>query len=110
MLTNSSFVCRPFVWYVAEAMARAGIAMHHGVAIRQGEELAAREGSWDDIIHRDLKPSNVFLEFPLAATYPYYRTPILGDYGLAVKTNENDNYLNPQFYRGVGTKGFYAPE
>lgn len=47
---------------------------------------------------------------PLASTYPSYSTPVLGDYSLSIKTNENDGYLNPRFYRDIGTKGFFAPE
>jgi hypothetical protein len=68
-----------------------------------------------EIVHRDMKPGNVFLR-PQHRTddggnviYPEYPEPMLGDWGLAVLTDENDA-LNPRSYQGTGTPGFFAPE
>ena len=41
--------------------------------------------------------------------WPKFQTPVLGDYGLAVRTNDDDSF-NPRFYRDAGTPGFFAPE
>ena len=44
------------------------------------------------------------------AIYPHYNRPILGDYGLAIKTNAADVY-NPRWYNNrLGTFGFLSPE
>lgn len=51
--------------------------------------------------HRDLKPGNVFLEEMSAdnppSLYPDYDRPMLGDYGIAVRTDDDDVF-NPRGY------------
>ena len=56
-----------------------------------------------------MKLSNVFLDLPTAASYPSYVTPLLADYGHAVRSDDNDSF-NPRFYRKDGTEDFFAPE
>lgn len=58
-----------------------------------------------------MKPQNVFLdEAPSDGNYwPDYSRPILGDYGVAIKTTPNDP-INPRFYRNAGTREFRTPE
>ena len=91
-----------FVWYLFEALAKAGLAMKQG-------HMDTPIPGWKEIVHRDLKPANVFLDLPQANHYPIHPTPILGDYGIAIQTTEND-HLNPHFYRNIGTDGYIPPE
>lgn len=58
---------------------------------------------------RDLKPANIFLDGNLASIYASFATPVIGDYGIVIRTDDND-VLNPFFYRLTGTPGFLAPE
>jgi hypothetical protein len=68
-----------------------------------------------EIVHRDMKPGNIFLHQQNRTDdggdliYPEYPEPMLGDWGLAVLTDENDA-LNPRSYQEAGTPGFFAPE
>lgn len=53
---------------------------------------------------------NVFLDAPDENRYTRYPKPLLGDFGLALKTKPNDPN-NPCWYnKGEGTDGFLAPE
>lgn len=113
-----SYVPEPMVWYVAERLAQAGRAME-GVMLHTPQP-------WDEIVHRqvalpgpcptklmsirDLKPLNIFLGAPNPNDYYQYPKPLLGDFGLAFRTNQNDRF-NPLWYNNrLGTPGFFAPE
>jgi serine/threonine protein kinase len=68
------------------------------------------DDAWDtNQLCRDLKSANVFLDLPQVNHYPLHPKPIMGDYGIAIKTSENDP-LNPLFYRNFGPKGYTPPE
>ena len=59
---------------------------------------------------RDLKPANIFLGAKDPSRYPEYPRPLVGDFGIAFKTPQNDPN-NPRWYNdGAGTVGFKAPE
>ena len=59
--------------------------------------------------NRLFKPRIVFLGVESNDDFPFYPTPKLGDYGLAVKTNSFDRD-NPHRLVGTGTHGYLAPE
>ncbi|KAK5137948.1 hypothetical protein LTR08_005744 [Meristemomyces frigidus] len=107
------YIPEPFLWYVFQTLAEAGIAMERGsqsliASVRRWP--ADRYGKVDwEIVHRDLKPANVFLATN-ATQFSDYPTPMLGDFGLAVKILDDDQ-LNPSmFLDSYGTSGFIAPE
>ena len=91
----------PMIWYTAEALALCGIAMHHGT-IPDDQNIINVVPGWREIVHRDLKPGNVFLERSDEAAYPpdiypTYDRPVLGDYGMSIKTHTGDPF-NPRLY------------
>ena len=123
MLINRQYLPEPFLWDTFYHLVEAAVAMRNG----------PKDGDWDfNIVHRDLKPGNSktfqnfassrILEHPFTKAlllvflgkenaekgYPFYPVAKLGDYGIAVMTNDNDPY-NPHAYRGPGTPGYYAP-
>lgn len=113
-----SHVPEPMVWHVAESLAEAGLAMEgqvHGQAEDWAEivhrEAAPPRSRQAQLTHtRDIKPSNVFLDGPDPRNYPWYPKPLLGDFGLAFRTTQDDRF-NPLWYNtGLGTPGFFAPE
>ena len=58
---------------------------------------------------RDLKPLNVFLDTPDPNRYHHYPKPVLGDFGLAFRTDAND-HNNPRWYNDMcGTEGYWSP-
>ncbi|EME46732.1 hypothetical protein DOTSEDRAFT_22768 [Dothistroma septosporum NZE10] len=92
-------VPEPFIWAVADALIFAGVAM------QTGSEGGAPLAHWQQI---DLKPANVFLGgLTSTGKWPFYPTPLLGDWGLAVSPPPSSN---PRFYQGAGTHGCMAPE
>lgn len=115
----------PMIWHVAEAIAKSGVTMQHGVVPpMHGGPLPPAAPGWREIVHRvsmscklmdasmltsrqDMKPANVFLDRPLHTHWQCYPNVFLGDFGLATETDANDN-RNPDFWQGVGTNGFFS--
>ncbi|KAK5167627.1 uncharacterized protein LTR77_007326 [Saxophila tyrrhenica] len=83
----------PFIWYVAENLAKAGEAM-------KGKE----------IVHRDIKPENIFLDNAVPYQFEKYPQPLLGDFGLAFFSSGLRRGKDFDMYRRAGTLGFKAPE
>lgn len=99
------------VWNLFETLTDAAIVMQKG-AIRR----VAGEKDWLEVIHRDLRPENVFFDEPGNLRYPRYARPVLGDFGSAMQTSDQDRF-NPAWYLEngdtltvIGKAGYQAPE
>ncbi|KJX98869.1 hypothetical protein TI39_contig385g00012 [Zymoseptoria brevis] len=97
----------PFIWYCFSNLAKAALIMEQG-------SIQTPVVGWKPIIHRDIKPANIWLQDPpngRNAQWPLYPEPKLGDFGIAVESGPNDPPANnPRAFRGLGTKGHFAPE
>ncbi|KAL9086888.1 MAG: hypothetical protein Q9165_006894 [Trypethelium subeluteriae] len=91
----------PYLWYLLLSLAEACRAMENTKDDRRPADVNLQ------IVHRDMKPENVFCGEPRDG-WPY-PAPLLGDFGLAIWTDEQD-VDDPDQYMGVGTEGFMAPE
>ncbi|KAF2235524.1 kinase-like protein [Viridothelium virens] len=91
----------PFLWYLFLSLAEACRTMENTRDDRRPADIDLQ------IVHRDMKPENVFCGEPRDG-WPY-PAPLLGDFGMALWTDEQD-VKNPHQYIGVGTEGFSAPE
>ena len=115
-----------FLWHTFEALVSACATLedfvHPNFAIKKVEVC--------DVVHRDIKPHNstswgkpilsniaelTFLVFlgencdpQRPSMRPYYPTPKLGDFGLALFTNKDD-LRNPAKMRDAGTRFWKAP-
>jgi serine/threonine protein kinase len=94
-------VPEPFIWCVAEHLVEAGLGMFQGGTIPLPD--------WQQIVHRDYKLRNVFLSTRSLMRYTEYPGLLLGDFGLAFFTSVDDEN-NPDFYLGVTTERWTAPE
>lgn len=97
---NDSFLPEPFLYHVFKSTAETGLAME--------------QANYPDrdyvIVHRDPKCGNIFLDTESHDNFPKYPTTRLGDFGLAIKTFNDDDF-NPLIFKdGIGTEGFKAPE
>lgn len=117
------YLPEPFIWYVFQSLAEAAYAMEFGPFVNDNGQSLDFE-----IVHRDIKPANSELKpFPAILCYgaltilvflghdslgepkfPYYPTPKLGDFGLAINTHRYDK-MNPRMYDGMGSRAYRAP-
>lgn len=104
------YLPEPFLWRVFHALAQVTIAMKIGLYHPTAALAHPGMGPWDEIVHLDLKPGNIFLAAPSDHFFPAYPTPLVGDFGSAIRTTPTDP-LNPNIYlHSVQTRGFVAPE
>jgi len=96
----------PFLWRVFHSLAKLGVAMKLG----RVEAATIPPKGWKEIIHRDLRLGNIFLDMATTDWFEVYPTPLLGDFGAAIRTHENDP-LNPGIFQDQAeASGFVAPE
>ena len=103
---SGKMIPEPVLWKWLEDLTEASLLMSTGAA----PQSAGVDG-WKKIVHCDFKPSNVFLDNPDAELWRSYPQAIVGDFGLAIFTDENDPF-NPSWYNAVntGTPGYKPPE
>ncbi|KAK3708754.1 hypothetical protein LTR37_011275 [Vermiconidia calcicola] len=94
----------PAIWAFFNDLVDAFLVLQYGAV--EEEDAKAR---WRPIVHRDVKLDNVFLDTP-GIEFPSYPTARLGDFGLAVVTDETDANNPVAFNDGTGTRGWRAPE
>ncbi|QIW98205.1 hypothetical protein AMS68_003723 [Peltaster fructicola] len=94
----------PVIWAVTHALATACHAMASGC-----ETQGQYREDWVEIVHRDIKPGNIFLTRNTTNLFQGFPLPVLGDFGLAIFTHQDDS-LNPDAYLGPGTPGWRPPE
>ncbi|KXT16371.1 hypothetical protein AC579_5579, partial [Pseudocercospora musae] len=96
----------PFVWAVFDALADVCLLLELGST----DEATAIE-DWKQIVHRDFKTENVFLDSPSDKEFVMYPRPVLGDFGLCILTDAENDRQNPLAYSDAqGTEGWQAPE
>jgi serine/threonine protein kinase len=88
----------PALWKWFEDLTEASLLLSTGAE----PEADAKDG-WKKIVHCDLKPANVFLDNPDEKRWRSYPQAVVGDFGLAVFTDENDPF-NPTWYNADGGK------
>ena len=105
-LVPEEFIPEPFLWSVLESLTEACLLLDQGAV---EDEDAASE--WQTIVHRDMKTDNVYIDSPReSGPFPSYPHVILGDYGVAIMTSDDDP-MNPYAYNGGdGTVGWEPPE
>ncbi|KAF2169382.1 hypothetical protein M409DRAFT_52631 [Zasmidium cellare ATCC 36951] len=97
------FVPEATLWMIFKHLVECCLVMRQG-------GIRTADPDWQQIVHRDIKPRNVFMDDAAKSYFPRYPTPKMGDFGLAIQTDEKDP-MNPQFYnRGAGTRPYMAPE
>jgi len=103
---TENFIPEPVLWKWLEDLTEASLLLSKGAA----PPSDAVEG-WKKIVHCDFKPANVFLDNPDAELWRSYPQAVVGDFGLAVFTDEHDPF-NPTWYNayGIGTAGWRPPE
>ena len=96
----------PFMWRVLQGLAEVGSYMETGNA-NGGTTV---EPGWQEIVRRDLKPGNIFLTDAEAGQWEVHPKPVVGDFGIAILTSQQDR-LNPTIYLDqLHTAGYLAPE
>lgn len=92
------------LWHIFQNLVDACLVLQYGAVEREDAV-----DDWRPIVHRDIKPDNVWLDEP-AEEFPSYPRARLGDFGIAIMTDENDPY-NPLAYNdGMRAKFWRAPE
>ncbi|KAK3708753.1 hypothetical protein LTR37_011274 [Vermiconidia calcicola] len=104
---KEDLIPEPFLWSVLEALTEACLILEARSVSEPEDTAPARH---ETIVHRDIKPDNIYLSSPLPSTYPSYPHAILGDFGVAIITNDTDK-MNPHAYNAMdGTFGWMPPE
>lgn len=92
-----------FAWLLFQALIESALILKKGVL------HGAAPDDWRQIVHRDWKLGNVVLGLKADDHFPQYPRPRVSDFGFAIFTGEDDP-LNPNFWVGDGTNGWYPPE
>ncbi|KAK3713518.1 hypothetical protein LTR37_008476 [Vermiconidia calcicola] len=106
-------VPEPAVWAIFDALVDATCLMAFGDSQSDGR-ITAQEGTdsntWRSIVHRDLKTENIYLADPDPEWFPQYPVAKIGDFGIAIMTDEGD-VMNPHAYNDEeGTQSWMPPE
>ncbi|KAK3724846.1 hypothetical protein LTR37_000894 [Vermiconidia calcicola] len=107
------FVPEPAVWAIFDALVDATCLMAFGDS-KSDARIAEQEGTdsstWRPIVHRDLKTENIYLADPHPDWFPQYPVAKIGDFGIAIMTDEGD-VMNPHAYNDEeGTQSWMPPE
>jgi len=88
----------PAMWKWFEDLTEACLLMSKGA-----EPKSDAKDGWKKIVHCDLKSQNIFLDNPDAKLWKSYPQAMMGDFGIAVFTDEDDPF-NPTWYNAPGGK------
>ena len=103
---TETLIPEPALWSIFNDLVDACLLLQYGDV--DGDEPV--EG-WAPIVHRDIKLDNVWLDSRNAKRrFPSYPTARLGDFGMAVMTDENDPNNPMAFNDGDGAHVWRAPE
>lgn len=104
-MSSNESIPEPALWSIFNDLVDACLLLQYGGV----EEHDAKPG-WEPIVHRDIKLDNIWLDSPSTSRFPSYPVARLGDFGLAIMTDENDRN-NPMAYNDAAGAIFWrAPE